>query len=56
MNEKFIEGVNALRTHEAELFNKMEDLLEEENQRAREFEMERQERISQQKKLLEKTQ
>lgn len=38
-----MEGVNELKTKEALLFNRMEELLDEENQRARELEMERKE-------------
>lgn len=43
LNQKFMQGVNELKNKEADLFNQMEDILEEENQMLREIEMERKE-------------
>ena len=56
LNQKFMDGVNAHKKIEKELFNHMEELLDDENQRAREFEMEQMEKMLTQKKEFESSQ
>ena len=51
-----MDGVNAHKKIEKELFNHMEELLDDENQRAREFEMEQMEKMLTQKKEFESSQ